>query len=456
MADVMSIKLVLRHLKNLFIFFILGLLAVFLWPNYVNYQKTENYIKNFQIAKYERQGTDFYNPKYSPLRLGKPLEKIDITYDYDFNRLLKVEQKLKGVNRKKALKYIFLEVTKNAQTNTEKHITLLKFLRRSSLHNAYLQPTYPDKTPVFDPLILLELGEMRCGHGARLAVDLFKAGGYKARLVQAGNHVLAEVFYEQQYHYFDTDIFTDGETVIKNGIIPSFAQLSQTPYSIDSVAAYQEVFFKSWIDKEKVKDEIEQMPYRYIYPSYFYFYQKAYEGTLPYYYKKTANVKQEQDKLYGWNYYKSVLDKKRILQESQPIYYAPTEIIFKNIEIFQDEKIDKVILEWEPSKDFDNDLLGYKIYISQHQREWSYNEWRSDKKVEKYWSNRGGWKPKMYKYLDQEPHHEINLLKTSDTKVELSLPKQNTYYVSVMPYDAHGESVGKKVYPMSNEIKLKL
>lgn len=449
-------KLFFRQFKNLLLLFILGLLAAFLWSDYVNYQKTENYIKNFQIAKYERQGTDFYNPKYSPLRLGKPLEEIDTTYDYDFEYLFKVEQQLKGVNRKKALKHIFLAVTKGAKTNIEKHIALLKFLRRSSLHNSYLQPTYPDRQPVFDPLVLLELGEMRCGHGARLAVDLFQAGGYKARLVQAGNHVLAEVFYEQQYHYFDTDIFTDGETVIKNGIIPSFAQLSHTPYSIDSLAAYQEVFFKSWVDKDKVKAEIEQIPYRYIYPSYFYFYQNAYKGTLPYYYEKTANAKEEKDKYYGWNYYTSVLDKARILQTNKPIYYAPTEIIFKNIEIAKDKTTNKVILDWKPSKDFDKDLLGYKIYISQNQRGWSYNEWRSETKLESYWNNRGGWKPEMYKYLEQEPHHEINLIKTSDTKVELFLPKHNTYYVTVMPYDAHGESVGKKVYPMSNELKLEL
>jgi len=31
-----------------------------------------------------------------------------------------------------------------------------------------------------------------------------------------------------------------------------------------------------------------------------------------------------------------------------------------------------------------------------------------------------------------------------------------TYFVTVMPYDAHGESVERELYAMSNEIKVKV
>jgi hypothetical protein len=145
--------------------------------------KTKDYITNLDISKFERNGSDFTNPTYSPLRLGKPLEHIDKTYDYDFQRLAQIEERLEGVDRKKVLRHIFCVLTKDATTNKEKHIAILKFLHKSSF-NTYLQPMYPNKGMVCDPLVLLELAEMRCGQVNRIAVDLFASAGIKGRLLQ--------------------------------------------------------------------------------------------------------------------------------------------------------------------------------------------------------------------------------------------------------------------------------
>jgi hypothetical protein len=56
---------------------------------------TEEFIKNLDITKYERNGTDYANPKYNPERIGKPLEEIDREYDFDFERLAQVEKKIR-------------------------------------------------------------------------------------------------------------------------------------------------------------------------------------------------------------------------------------------------------------------------------------------------------------------------------------------------------------------------
>ena len=198
--------------------------------------ETKDFIQKIDISKYEKSGFDFGNSKYSPLRIGKTLEEIDITYDYDFDRLAKTTNSLQGVNRRRVLKYIFHEVTKGAKNNTEKHLKVLSFLQKSSFHNL-IQPMYPDKTEVFDPLLLLELSEMRCGQVARLAVDLFSSVGIKGRVVQAKAHVLAELFYDGAWHFFDADLF-GGERMIfdKQGRIPSFVELSQNPYAVDALA----------------------------------------------------------------------------------------------------------------------------------------------------------------------------------------------------------------------------
>jgi hypothetical protein len=405
--------------------------------------KTKEHIRNLDISKFERNGSDFTNPTYSPLRLGKPLEHIDIVYDYDFQRLAQIEERLEGVDRKKVLRHIFCVLTKDATTNKEKHIAILKFLHKSSFHNAYLQPMYPNKEMVCDPLVLLELGEMRCGHVAKVAVDLFAAVGIKGRFVPLGGHTIAEVFYDGSWHYLDADIFGNGETVVdEKGLVPSVIELSRTPYRIDSLAHYFELSFRGI-----------PLPWAY-YPSYFYFGKASYtEGTVVYY-EKTATGDQEQNKLYGWNHYKISDDNERKLYDMKP-FYQPGAATFKHIDI-DTSKGNKanVYIEWNESQDPDNDLLGYKVYVSENSRGWHYQKFRGPEELNRFWSNSEGWKPEMYERLFKEPPHEVALIKTDHTYVNIPLDASRTYFITVMPFDAHGESVGKVLYQMSEEIKV--
>ena len=91
--------------------------------------KTESFIQELNIYRYEYNGSDFHNQKYSPLRIGKSLKNIDITYDYDFVRLAKIEESLSGVNRRKVLAHIFAAVTNGAKNNKEKHLRVLKWIK---------------------------------------------------------------------------------------------------------------------------------------------------------------------------------------------------------------------------------------------------------------------------------------------------------------------------------------
>ena len=392
--------------------------------------KTKEYITNLDISKFERNGSDFTGPKYSPFRLGKSLEQIDVVNDYDFQRLAQIEKRLKGIDRKRVLRHIFETITDGARTNTEKHLKILKFLHKSSFHN-YLQPMYPNKNMVYDPLVLLELAEMRCGQVNRIAIDLFATEGIKGRIVQVGCHVLAEIFYDNSWHYFDADIFGNGEIVLnENGSVPSFAELSRTPYLIDSLAHYFELSFKG-----------TSLPWAY-YPSYYYFGKASYtEGTVVHY-EKTASEKQEQDKFYGWHHYKTNDDQ-------------PGAVSFKRIYI-DTSKGDKanVYIGWDESQDPDNDLKGYKVYVSGNSRGWHYQEFRGTEELKRFWSNSNGWKPEMYERLFKEPPHEVALIKTDKTYINISLDASRDYFITVMPFDAHGESIGKVLYQMSIEIKV--
>ena len=69
-----------------------------------------------------------------------------------------------------------------------------------------------------------------------MAADLFSAVGYQTRLDQLGGHVIAEIYYGGNWHYFDADMFGDGQSVFNpDGSIPSVAQLSENPYLINSL-----------------------------------------------------------------------------------------------------------------------------------------------------------------------------------------------------------------------------
>ncbi|WP_241082800.1 hypothetical protein, partial [Achromobacter xylosoxidans] len=69
----------------------------------------------------------------------------------------------------------------------------------------------------------------------------------------------------------------------------------------------------------------------------------------------------------------------------------------------------------------------------------------------------GGWKPEMYDSLYKTPPKDVAFLETKSTHIELPAPKGGgPLYVTVMPFDKHGESVGRRLYNMSAELKLSL
>jgi len=70
-------------------------------------------------------------------------------------------------------------------------------------------------------------------------------------------------------------------------------------------------------------------------------------------------------------------------------------------------------------------------------------------------SHSAGWNPAMYAARFTLPRSEVALVDTASTTVELALGGVGDYYVTVMPYDAHGVLAGRQLYPMSEEIVLR-
>lgn len=396
---------------------------------------TEEYIQQFQVDNYRR--TNYESIKETPKRLGKDLEEIDIVYDYDFPLLYEVEQKLQGIDRKRALSGIFYKICKG-EYGIRQHEQMLSFLHEASIHNPLIQPMYEDQTSVFDPLVILELGEMRCGQVARLACDFFDAVGYKTRLVQLGGHIIAEIWYDNGWHYFDADLFSIGETVQLDGKIPSVEELSHFPELLDSLNSS---YFESAICSTGGQN---------LYPSGPYFNVNSYQGGDPLYYIKNASDKECLERDYGWSHYETIKDEDRILYDAE-IAYEPSIPIIE--EIHYDKDKNKLLLKWKGSKDNNNDLLGYQIMIGSKSRNYDYYKFFGEERTKKYWN--GPYKEEMYEYVGKLPFSDLGIFETGDTEIEIEMQREwREVYITIMPFDLHGKEAGRAVFKVSNELKI--
>ena len=111
-----------------------------------------------------------------------------------------------------------------------------------------------------------------------------------------------------------------------------------------------------------------------------------------------------------------------------------------------------VSLTWAPSQDADDDLLGYRVFVSHGSRSWNYDGQSLPLRLMPFKSSHQGWTPAMYARRFSVPPADVALHKTAQNKITLELRQPGDYYVTVMPFDAHGEQVGKVLYPMSEEI----
>ena len=93
--------------------------------------------------------------------------------------------------------------------------------------------------------------------------------------------------------------------------------------------------------------------------------------------------------------------------------------------------------------------------MSKHTRGWNYTRDNTPENLKKFYNNDHlNWQPEMLYLLYKEPPHEIAYIKSQEEHISITFEQSGTYYVTVMPYDAHGESVGRVMYEPSQEIKI--
>lgn len=402
--------------------------------------RTESYIAGFDPAWYANKGADYLAAEHDVARLGKPLQEIDINTDYDFDQVAQTQEMLLNVDRRRSLSAIYAKITQGAQSPQEEYQAVLEFLSSAIFHGP-VQPLLPSCHIVEDPLVLLELGEGLCGHSARLAVDLFSAGGYPARLVQAGGHVLSEVYYQQDWHYFDADT-NIARAVLLNGEIPSMVELSHQPQLVDT-------YTSGWWLLSSAKTD-QSGPWT-GYKAFSYFAKDAYVYEIPSYYVKTATPFGELDESYGWAQMEQVLDEGRQLYEDMQEYTTATAPVWTAIT----ENKGTYRLEWQAGNSPLGAPTGYRVYVGTISRGWDWHTFYGAPQLASYRSA-ADYAPDMQPLMKNELPGDVEMreLPLGETHLDITPQKGQQLYVSIVALDAHGQEAQAALYPPSNEIIL--
>ncbi len=230
---------------------------------------TADYLTRLDLDKLMNDGSDF--AVLARPEQGDPQATVEQLLD-----------KYKSVDRTQVLKEVFARLTADAKSGTDKEKAVLYFVQRLSVHN-FDSPLMG--LPIFDPLLLFDVHAMDCNKCSRLIADLYSAAGYDSRLVDMYGHVVAEVRYEEGWHYADADFFGGGQIVtMPDGHIPSMAELSASYKLLDKLQPYLEmnVLFSCGARGKG--------PTRWTYPSYSYFSARyfAQNPGYPYYIYKNS------------------------------------------------------------------------------------------------------------------------------------------------------------------------
>lgn len=204
-------------------------------------------------------------------RISLPITDIDLTID-----------------RRYLLAELFSKVSSGYTSQESQVLAWVRYLQDRLAHPK-TAPLHDNGQAIYDPLWILLNRVAHCGQTNRVLVDGLSAAGFEARVVQLKAHVAAEVWIDRAWRFLDADWLNLGQLVRRpDGTLPSAEEIHANPSLLDSVKPDLE--FRLY-----PSESVDEMP---PYEDMF--------ATKPYYYVKTATMKQERNAYYGWNFYKTV------------------------------------------------------------------------------------------------------------------------------------------------------
>jgi hypothetical protein len=187
------------------------------------------------------------------------------------------------------------------------------------------------------------------------------------------------------------------------------------------------------------------------YPSYFYFSSQAYQTDVPQTYyvglESSANFE------HGWKAVDKIAPDDKVVLQDLPLHRTPAIPMITDVQFGPGHTTLRISFT---ASDANNDLAGYQVFVSDHSRGWDHNQFYGANSVKVYWADPGGWKPDMYEHLFNLPPSNLGSMRLNPDMRQADIPVKSgtTYFITVMPFDSYGMSVGRVLYPESNELKV--
>lgn len=311
---------------------------------------TKEYLKKVSWEKYHENYLKWANEKRSEKSpYGEyPNDAID------YSVINQLELELKGISREKVLQKLYQEVSEKSKSEGETWMNITENVHRTLFAQNFQEPIYGKGQLVTDPIVLLELGNGRCGHSSRLVADIALSNNYKARIVQLASHQVTEIKWQNKWHIIDADGYFGTVPRMPNGLWLSVEDVISNPNFIDYFPpiywdyVFQDggptsnwtTFYNSavFLGDEFLKNSNYKLIYLYKLP-------------------ETSN------KFYGWNHLVKGVRKIKAV----PVKHIPSLGEIKIITFSQGIKV-----QIFNNVDTDNDIWRHEIYVSTESRGWSY------------------------------------------------------------------------------------
>lgn len=159
-------------------------------------------------------------------------------------------KKTKGVNYRNAAT-ILSSTLSDTMDDKQKAFALWNLVSKSSFHYSF--PYNHSLKDNVDPMALVTFPYLLCGEKTGILINLATIAGLKARAILLQGHIVAELFYANQWHMFDAD-----ENVV-------FFNNEKEPASASELSAHLD-----WISSSNLlRSEADNLSFLYNYKRYF-------------------------------------------------------------------------------------------------------------------------------------------------------------------------------------------
>ncbi|KQC06463.1 MAG: hypothetical protein APR54_07210 [Candidatus Cloacimonas sp. SDB] len=172
--------------------------------------------------------------------------EIITPYDFPNERINEAKEYIKKNNLTED--FIIKSIQNKSDNDWQYIFKLTKFIQDSILHNPVYQPSDKrvlnpisviknkkifEKRLIKNVLLIIILGEGRCGQVAQVLCELLKKTGFKSKIEKINNHIVTTLFYNNNEYLIDADAYKNNIMFYKSNKLYTKKEILKNPYIVD-------------------------------------------------------------------------------------------------------------------------------------------------------------------------------------------------------------------------------